>query len=148
MEASTELEKIVIHPVTREAKYLAELTPDEIREGLTQLAEIEAMVRDAKRKLTQEAWDRKNAGNAVEALEVSRTRSWNPGITGAALDKLATDGVVMADRDTLLVPSTSYKPNGRSLQALVERLTEEGDLEHARILLEARRESINAKVKA
>ena len=142
------LEGVLVHPVTGEAKQLAEIDNADIRAGIEQLDALSKAVAEAKQKLAREAWHRKNAGNAVEAVEVTQRRQWHPGETGAALDKLIRDGDLNADRDTYLAPQQTYKPNARSLNQLVDYLMQEGNAEAAQVLLTARRDSVSAKVKA
>lgn len=141
-------DNMLVHPVTGEAKALADLTDSEVREGIKQLDALADAVTDARKKLARHVWDRKNAGSAVAGVEVSQSRQWRTGDTVAALDKLIHDGVIEEACREYVVPQTTYKANTRSLNALVDYLIAQGRHEAASILLSARRDSVKAKVVA
>lgn len=149
MIPSTEIvvaDDVLLNPVTGEAKALADLDNTEVRDGLAFIAQLERQVRDAKQKLQREAWDRKNAGNVVSGLKLERRRDWQIRDAAPAVDKLIADGKITTARETLIVPQESFKPNARSLNALIDDFLSAGDTEAASVLLSARRESFTAKV--
>lgn len=150
MEVSTELaipESVVINPQSGEARELAELTADEILLGLQQMDQLGHAVHECKRKLAEEAMRRKNAGDAVPSVDVSRSNRWHVGETAAALDKLERDGLLPTDRTHYIQPIESHKAIGKNLNDLVNRLIEDGQTEAASVLLTGRRQSITAKVR-
>lgn len=141
-------EEIVVNPISGEAKALAELTPDEIRDGIEQLSELSALVREALAKLSAEAWHRKNSGNKVSGVDVTQSRTWHVGNTASALDRLIADGKVSEDCRKFIYPTEAHKADSRSLNALADSLVAKGDLESAQLLLSARRDSVRARVKS
>lgn len=147
-ELTTIPDNVLVHPISGEARELAELTHGEIREGIAQLDELSRAVTEARQKLAQHVWDRKNAGAAIPGVKVERSRNWKVGDTAAALDKLIRDGEVEPACRDYIVPVESFKANGRSLNALADWLIEQGKVDAAGTLLSTRRDSIRAKVDA
>lgn len=137
---------LIVHPVTGEARELATLEAGELRDGIEQMQALASAVRDATRQLAEEAMRRKNAGEPVAGVEVSRSNSWRAGDTGAALDKLERDGLLPTERDHYLQPTESLKPIGRNLTALLDALVAAGEVEAAQVLMTARTQSVKAKV--
>lgn len=151
MNTTTEIaipEGVLIDPTTGEATELAKLDNSEIKEGLRYIETLSAAVAEAKRKLAEEAMRRKNAGDPIIGVEVSRRNSWRPGETGAALDKLEREGLLPTGRETYLKPETSFKAVGKNLNDLLASLIENGHTEAAEVLLTGRKQSVSAKVMA
>ena len=139
---------VLMDPWTGEALELANLSGDELRAYVERSTEVKAAIRDADHKVAEELMRRKNSGDPVKGIEVTRRNTWRSGETGAALDKLESDGKLPTAREHYLREEVTYKAIGRNLQSLADQLVADGDTEAAGVLLTARRQSLAVKVKS
>lgn len=137
----------LMHPVTGEVIDLVDLPNDVLIETAAQMRELGALVKQARADLDGEIDRRRSPSSRVFAGDVwvaerTVTRSWDARSIVGALQRLVETGVIAPGDAEQYVPEVaSRKPDGRALNALVTRLTDAGDLEAARIVLAARRES-------
>jgi hypothetical protein len=143
------LTPVLAHPQTGEVLTLTDLATDPLLELQAEIVGLLDRARDAKRQVEDEMERRRRlvGGSAKhvrgDTLSATRTvtRKWSEAGTVSALQYLTETGVVPVDEADALVPErTIRKPDGRGLNALVTRLIDNGHVEDAQVLLEARSE--------
>jgi hypothetical protein len=143
------LTPVLAHPQTGEVLTLTDLATDPLLELQAEVVGLLDRARDARRQVEDEMERRRRAqggsakqvrGDTLSATK-SVTRKWSEPGAISALQYLAEKGVVpVAEADALVPERTVRKPDGRGLNALVTRLIDNGHVEDAQVLLEARSE--------
>jgi hypothetical protein len=146
-DPADDLTPVLAHPQTGEALRLTDLATDPLLELQAEIVALLDRARDAKRQVEDEIERRRRLvggsakqvrGDTLSATK-SVTRKWSEVGTVSALQYLTERGVVPVDEADALVPERAVrKPDGRGLNALVTRLIDNGHVEDAQVLLEAR----------
>lgn len=143
----TDTTDVVIHPQTGEVLDLQSLTDDQITNDYKRLRELEAQVRDVRRAFENDLERRRRglagSAKAVQGAGVAAartvTRKWHPDLTRQALQSLVDDGILPAAEAAAACPDkTVPHPDGRKCNAILERLSDDGEEDHYRSFKAAR----------